>query len=462
LLQKAVSHGYDNYTHMRQDADLDSIREHADFVELMKAGSLTLNLRYSAVWNSHPGFTSMELHGLSPSDHLRECAQLSQDGCRVVAISAAVVDGELLTASVWHRPAGEFQFPERVETKSEQARSLLAGLCLAVGNVTDLVGAKDDWKSLASVWFTKSPDSGTHSAASWTLRQWDVELPAIKATAESPQDRHWQVTKTGLTLVHFPAGQFELDDGKTKQPVTLTRGFWLCDREVSVGSFQQFMDDEEYLGRKPKDWEGADVDISPSDEHPVQQVSWEDAVLFCNWLSWREGLEPCYEVEPLAKPDGQSRATLQVDWLTSATGYRLPTESEWEYACRGGATTEFCLGDDTERLRRYAVYGATKSEAVGNHLCNRHGLFDMHGNVYEWCYDWYGERESTLAVDPSGSSQGSVRVVRGGCWNGFAGSCQSGYRDWYFPSVRSSSLGFRVARGPSPSKPVSGAESGSR
>ena len=145
-------------------------------------------------------------------------------------------------------------------------------------------------------------------------------------------------------------------------------------------------------------------DASPTGAHPVQQVNWDDAVLFCNWLSVRDKWPGCYVQKTNA------------DWTRDAggAGYRLPTEAEWEYACRAGTTTEFSSGDDESLLARYAVFAERSAEPCGSRLPNGWGLFDMHGNVWEWCEDWYGEYGRNDVEDPIGPPQGSFRVYRGG------------------------------------------------
>ena len=181
--------------------------------------------------------------------------------------------------------------------------------------------------------------------------------------------------------------------------------------------------------------------------NPVETVHWEEAVEFCRRLS--------------AIPEEKAAGHV----------YRLPTEAEWEYVCRAGTTTAYSFGDDESQLGQYAWFrenAQSKTHPDGTHPVgekkpNAWGLYDMHGNVFEWCQDRSGdEYPRGPLTDPTGPTTGSSRVYRGGSWYGDAWFCQSGYRERYDPSYRySSRLGFRVARGPSVSKP-SGAESGSR
>jgi formylglycine-generating enzyme required for sulfatase activity len=168
-----------------------------------------------------------------------------------------------------------------------------------------------------------------------------------------------------------------------------------------------------------------DPGFKQSDEHPVVDVNWNDAVAFCEWLSRKEG-KTC----------------------------RLPTEAEWEYACRAGTTTRYSCGDDAQGLAdvgKVADAGAREQIAqgttsVGTFRPNAFGLYDMHGNVSEWCADWYDPNyyANSSGDDPSGPSLGSSRVCRGGSWSGTAGLCRSALRGRYSPEYRRGYLGFRV------------------
>jgi formylglycine-generating enzyme required for sulfatase activity len=133
-----------------------------------------------------------------------------------------------------------------------------------------------------------------------------------------------------------------------------------------------------------------------ADERPVVDVSWFDAVQFCNRLSERLGLTPCYRIDDE-----------NVVWEQDADGYRLPTEAEWEYAARAGTQTRWSFGDDEAELGRYAWYSANTYEPqpVGQKEPNAWGLYDMHGNVFEWCWDWYGPYSEVSQTDQSGPSE---------------------------------------------------------
>jgi formylglycine-generating enzyme required for sulfatase activity len=177
-------------------------------------------------------------------------------------------------------------------------------------------------------------------------------------------------------------------------------------RRVVAGNLGNLLIDRQ----NPSSKKGAD--------NPVERVSWIDAEEFCARLSEKEGVE-----------------------------YRLPTEAEWEYACRGGTTTKYSFGDDRSQLRNFAWYEVNderRHHPVGQKKPNPWGLYDMHGNVWEWCQDWYGDYPSGSTTDPTGAASGSYRVNRGGSWGHGAGYCRSARRYRYYPSYRSSGYGFRV------------------
>ncbi len=174
----------------------------------------------------------------------------------------------------------------------------------------------------------------------------------------------------------------------------------------------------------------------PNDDRPVTNISWFEAAEFCNRLSRRHGLEPCYEI-----------IGRRVYWISNQ-GYRLLTEAEWEYACRGGTQTRWWFGDDESQAKDYVWHDANSNELqrVGERPANPWGLYDMHGNAWDWCWDLYGRYGSEDANDPHGPSKGTTRVVRGGSFRLKAQDLRSAVRDWCFPSDGFSGVGFRVAR----------------
>ncbi len=190
--------------------------------------------------------------------------------------------------------------------------------------------------------------------------------------------------------------------------------------------------------QKRQNWHAPGYAVA--DESPVAQITWNDAVAYCNWLSEQEKLEPGYRAD--------------VDsWLIlpGKNGYRLPTEAEWEYVCRAGTTTPYSFGDDVALLEQYGWYyknAGDRSHAVGTLLPNGFGLYDMYGNLYEWCQDYWDEKwyEKTSSNDPNGPFSGSNRVLRGGSWNFSTSSCRSASRGLDSPSSRHGSFGFRCVR----------------
>ena len=166
---------------------------------------------------------------------------------------------------------------------------------------------------------------------------------------------------------------------------------------------------------------GKNLSDSKGENKPVENVSWNDAIDFCGKLSKQEGVE-----------------------------YRLPTEAEWEYACRAGTTTRYSFGDDKSQLGKYAWFGGNsggETHPVGQKLPNIWGLYDMHGDVYEWCQDWYGRYERGRVIsDPTGPTSGEYRVLRGGAFVVPPEVVRSAYRYNYPLVLRSSVIGFRLAR----------------
>ncbi len=250
----------------------------------------------------------------------------------------------------------------------------------------------------------------------------------------------------GMKLALIPAGEFLMgspdadkdaeDDEKPQHRVRITRPFYLGLYEVTQEEYETVM------GQNPSWFSaqgGGSGSVADPDtrRHPVEEVSWNDAIAFCNKLSEREELRPYYRFGAGEQSGGD--------------GYRLPTEAEWEYACRAGSTTHYSFGDDAGSLGEFAWYdgnSGSNTHPVGQKRPNAFGLYDMHGNVWEWCWDGYKKRydANSLTDDPLGPSQAAVRVIRGGSWCFDPRYCQSADRDGFTPGLRSFNLGFRVAR----------------
>jgi formylglycine-generating enzyme required for sulfatase activity len=218
-----------------------------------------------------------------------------------------------------------------------------------------------------------------------------------------------------ITFVLIPAGSFMMgsnEDGSSHK-VTISRPFFLGKYEVTQEQWQAIMEDNPSGHKGP--------------QKPVENVSWDQCQTFLDRLNARFG--------------------------TDTGKFQLPTEAQWEYACRAGSTTKYCFGDDESQLGDYAWYDANSdgtTHPVGQKKPNAWGLYDMHGNVREWCADWYGEsyyRQSPVD-DPSGPATAWFRVVRGGYCKSPAGDCRAACRDDISPSswVHYTSLGFRVSR----------------
>jgi len=210
----------------------------------------------------------------------------------------------------------------------------------------------------------------------------------------------------------------------TKESITVSN-FYMGKYEVTQKEYQEVM------GKNPSRLKGNKL--------PVEQVRWYDAIEYCNKLSSKDGLTPAYTI------NGE-----EVTWNRSADGYRLPTEAEWEYACRAGTTTDFNTGNDIT-LSQASIYNKNlktqRPKPIGSFKPNAWGLYDMHGNVNEWCWDWYNDNlPSGVQIDPIGPSTGTMRVLRGGDHRSAKADLNSSARGKLSPNFSSFSTGFRVAR----------------
>jgi formylglycine-generating enzyme required for sulfatase activity len=271
-----------------------------------------------------------------------------------------------------------------------------------------IVGAREDDRR------TRAPAAAPAAVASTRLLETQVPAQPPKV-----------ITNTiGMKLVLIPAGEILMgapdsdkdadDDEKPQHRVRITQPFYLGVTPVTQGQYRAV------TGSNPSHFKG-------SDELPVESVSWEDAQAFCDKLN------------ALEKRD------------LGGASYRLPTEAEWEYACRAGTTTRFTFGDADAGLGEYAWFSGNSggtTHPVGQKRPNAWGLYDMHGNVWEWCWDGYEKNyyANSPDADPVGPSEAAARVIRGGSWLNGPRLGRAARRNWIAPGHRSSNVGFRVAR----------------
>ena len=246
-------------------------------------------------------------------------------------------------------------------------------------------------------------------------------------------------TKSGVEMVLLPGGSFVMgsdrkDQVDEKPHRVHVDAFRIDRREVTQQHYRKVM------GKNPS--------RHKDEANPVEQVRWTDAIRYCNARSRLEGLEPCYDLKT---------------WACNfdANGYRLPTEAEWEYAARAGTKSQYCFGDDPARLVDHAWYKENQTRGprpVGTRRANPWGLYDVYGNVWEWCNDVYkeGYYARSPGRNPRGPAKGNTRVLRGGCWDSKPDECRSAYRldeipaftDVCFGKAVSGFVGIRCVRRP--------------
>lgn len=296
-------------------------------------------------------------------------------------------------------------------------RIAAVGYAMAASTVADGAITSD---KLASGLALGGTTSGTFSGDGSGL----TNIPAsAMASAESPETVFpvsgmvW--IKPGKFLMGSRTDEVARDNDETQHWVTLTQGFWMSSHEVTQAEYQNV------IGINPSSFNG-------DTNRPVETVSWYEAVDYCTALTNAE----------------RNANRIPSDWE-----YHLPTEAEWEYCARAGANARYGHGDDLgyTALGNYAWYADNSGDTthpVEQKLANAWGLFDMHGNVYEWCHDRSADYPAGSAIDPQGSTTSNQRIYRGGTWKYQAWICRAANRLEYPPTLKYDYLGFRVSLGP--------------
>lgn len=233
----------------------------------------------------------------------------------------------------------------------------------------------------------------------------------------------------GIAFRWCPAGTFRMGDGKKAVDVELSRGYWLGETEVTQGQWQKLMGTTPWIGSPSSDsMRSPPPDIKTGPGYPASYVSFDDARSFCEKLTTQERVA----------------GRLPESW-----SFALPTEAQWEYACRAGTSTRFSFGDNESELGQYGWFRdqpdhvAGGAHQVGLKKSNAWGLRDMHGNLWEWCHDSYADAFAGK-IDPVGPLTGTNRVIRGGSWLDVADGCRSANRFYFNPNLGNGVVGFRI------------------
>jgi formylglycine-generating enzyme required for sulfatase activity len=278
----------------------------------------------------------------------------------------------------------------------------------------DGFGPGNIWRNLATVVLTQSPYIWYDTSSPPNFQR--IYRAVVQGVTRPLAPAGFVWLSGGRFTMGSPDSEQDRLSGEGPQTeVTLTRGFYLGQREVTQGEYLAL------IGSNPSYFTG-------DTNRPVEQVNWYDATNYCGQLTARE----------------RTAGRISTNWA-----YRLPTEAEWEYACRAGTTNRFYYGDDPSYtlLGEYAWYlvnSGSTTHTVGQKRPNSWLLYDMSGNVWEWCSDWYGAYPGGSVSDPKGPPSGSWRVMRGGGWGGVGTGCRSAVHNNESSSNKSSDLGFRV------------------
>ena len=355
----------------------------------------------------------------------------------------------------------------------EENTSARRALVLCLGEYDDTQISRPQRDALTKVLLTiyrDDPDPGMHSAAEWLLKRWkqveqvtaiDKELmkPVVSFKVDTKTAPGWFINSQGQTFAIIEAGEFHM--GSTTAPPDFAeseqlhrrrigRRYAIATKEVTRSQWMLFSSETNTEPTKVTQVET----YTQTDDSPIIAVSWFRAAAYCNWLSEREGIPKdqwCYELNG-QRQYGEGMRAKQQFWELS--GYRLPTEAEWEFACRAGATTDYFFGHTGELLTRYAwtqVNSQSRTWPVASLKPNDLGLFDMHGNVMEWCYD--RDQPYLITTDTVSDTPGidpvvplADRILRGGAFEARFVACRSSFRGARGPQIMSPLFGFRLLK----------------
>ena len=273
-----------------------------------------------------------------------------------------------------------------------------------------------------------------------SLNENDKSITKVKA----PIKEYDSYNKYGM--INIPGGSFLMGttngkrNKKSVHKVTVS-SFFIDRTEVTQGEYRRLMS-KYYSSYRKNKWS---LSYGSGDSYPAYNVNWYDAVLYCNARSREEGKDSVYSYGSIKGSAGNDCKLKDISINMNNNGYRLPTEAEWEYACRAGTTTDYYWGNSVDG--RYCWNRGNsdlKTHPVGTKLPNNYGLYNMSGNVWEWCNDWHSAYDSSSTNNPIGSSIGSSRVVRGGSWSSYVSNLRSAKRHDFNPNIKDYDIGFRV------------------
>jgi serine/threonine protein kinase/formylglycine-generating enzyme required for sulfatase activity len=518
LLEQAVAQGFTDFHRMSTDPDLEGVRNHGAVAALLKKANLDRRYA-AVWWNVDPaGWLSREMHGLHVGQHLAYCREWADQGCRPVALTvAASAQGpELVVASVWRQAAvpdadkgalakqqaqvavallhfgqGERVWPllgfdpkqeadptlrtyllhrlsplgtdpavlaERLD--AERNVTVKRALVLALGEFKDQLTptAREPLVRKLLGDYRSESDAGLHGAIEWLLRRrWGhgKELEQIDgqlAGKEAGAEHGWFVNRQGQTYtvirgpVDFGMGSAVAEEirwgDETQHREHIPRSFAMATKMVTVAEFKKFRPDH-----------GNNATYSKEPDAPVNSVNWYEAAAYCRWLSEQEQVPP----EQMCYPDlDKIKAGMKLpENYLQRTGYRLPTEAEWEYACRAGSVTRWSFGDSEDMLSNYgwcAFNSHNHAWPVGKLKPNELGLFDMHGNLWELCQSRRAVFTSKDNEDKEdlqnirGINDQDSLILRGSAFDDPAPNLRSAIRFWNAPAYRKYNVGLRPAR----------------